>query len=91
MTVDTGCTTHTLTRSGRISKKPDRLEPTEDVFEDDYSEGEYDTEYDNSDEDLCETETVTEDELSDSDEDEHGNLKGFVVDDDDDSDEEYEA
>lgn len=91
MTVNTGSATRILTRSGRISKKPDRLEPTEDVVDDDYSEGEYDTDYDKSDEDLCETETDTEDELSDSEEDENGNLKGFVVDDDDDSDEEYEA
>ena len=85
------------TRSGRVSKQPNRLEPTE-VPEDDYN--------DESDEDFCETdgedicETYDESESADEvDADEHGNLKGFVVDDDEisedesyvESDEEYSA
>ena len=92
MTADVGRSHVTLrTRSGRISKKPVRLEPTEDVCEDDYSDDDYDTDSDNkSDEDLCETETDTEDEISDSEADDNGNLKGFIVDDDN-SDEKYEA
>lgn len=87
------------TRSGRVSKQPVRLEPTE-IPEDDYSDTEA------SDEDFCETdgedicETDDESESEDeSDADEHGNLRGFVVDDDDvsedesyvESDEEYSA
>ena len=81
-----------LTRSGRLSKKPNRLEPTEDVCDDDFSEDEYYTDYNSGDdEDLCETETDTEDECSDSEADENGNLKGFIVDDDEESDEEYQA
>ena len=80
-----------LTRSGRVSKQPNRLEPTEDVCDDDFSEDEYDTDYNSEDDDLCETETDTEDEYSDSEADDNGNLKGFVVDDDEESDEEYQA
>ena len=61
------------------------------MCDDDYSEDEYDTDYNSEDDDLCETETDTEDEYSDSEADENGNLKGFVVDDDEESDEEYQA
>lgn len=69
----------TITRSGRISKRPDRLEPEEPV-EDDYEESEDDADYTDDEEDLCETDDEDED---DSDADENGNLKGFVVDDED--------
>lgn len=67
-----------VTRSGRVSKKPERYEPIEQV-EDDYSDEE-DDDY-SDDEDLCETEDEDEDDA-----DENGNLDGFVV-----SDEEEEA
>tara|TARA_A100001234_G_scaffold221422_1_gene237426 strand:+ start:5708 stop:5986 length:279 start_codon:yes stop_codon:yes gene_type:complete len=87
------------TRSGRVSKQPVRLEPTE-IPEDDYSDdGASDEDFCETDgEDICETDDESESE-DDSDADEHGNLKGFVVDDDDvsedesyvESDEEYSA
>jgi hypothetical protein len=65
------------TRSGRISKPPERYSPVEDVT-DDYAEDEYDElELDSESE---EEEEETEDE-SDSDEDENGNLKDFIVED----------
>ena len=68
------------TRSGRLSKVPERLELFEEI------EADYDTDVDllqTDDEDIC-----SEDEESecDSDEDENGNLKGFVVDDEEDED-----
>tara|TARA_B100002019_G_C21267575_1_gene600235 strand:+ start:2686 stop:2964 length:279 start_codon:yes stop_codon:yes gene_type:complete len=87
------------TRSGRVSKQPVRLEPTE-IPEDDYSDdGASDEDFCETDgEDICETDDESESE-DDSDADEQGNLKGFVVDDDDvsedesyvESDEEYSA
>ena len=80
---------HVATRSGRVSKQPKRLEPTENVCNDDYSDDEYDTDYNSGEEeDLCETDT--EDDGSDSEADENGNLKGFI-DDDEESVEEYQA
>jgi hypothetical protein len=69
-----------VTRSGRVSKKPERYEPIEQV-EDDYSDEE-DEDY-SDEEDLCETE-------DEDDADENGNLDGFVVSDED-EDEEEEA
>ena len=79
------------TRSGRISKKPQRLELKEDV-EDDFREDEYNSDVDllqSDDEDFCtddeeddEEEEEEDDDLSDG--DENGNLKGFVVEDEDD-------
>jgi hypothetical protein len=75
------------TRSGRISKKPQRLELKEDV-EDDFREDEYNSDVDllqSDDEDFCtddEDEEEEDDDLSDG--DENGNLKGFVVEDEDD-------
>lgn len=71
-----------ITRSGRISKKPERLDPEEDV-EDDYSDEDYEEE---EEEDLCETDDEDEDDEDEEDAedaDENGNLKGFVVDDED--------
>ena len=77
------------TRSGRLSKAPERLELFEEV-EDDYKEDEYDTDVDllqtDDEDDIC-TDEESDSEY-DSEEDENGNLKGFVVDDDDD-DEDY--
>jgi hypothetical protein len=80
------------TRSGRISRAPQRLELKEEV-EDDYKEDEYNSDVDllqSDDEDFCTDDEEDDDSDSeyDSDGDEHGNLKGFVVDDDND-DEEY--
>ena len=79
------------TRSGRISKKPQRLELKEDV-EDDFREDEYNSDVDllqSDDEDFCtddeeddEDEEEEDDDLSDG--DENGNLKGYVVEDEDD-------
>lgn len=76
--------TSTITRSGRISKKPERLDPEEDV-EDDYSDDE-DDDYSEDEEDLCETEDEDEDSDDEEDADDNGNLKDFVV-----SDEEEDA
>jgi len=68
--------TGTRTRSGRVSKPPERYEPIEQV-EDDYDADDYDTEDpDDVSEDI---ETDTEDEEDESDADEDGNLDGFVV------------
>lgn len=68
-----------VTRSGRVSMKPDRYEPIEQV-EDDYSDEEDDEDY-SDEEDLCETD-------DEDDADENGNLDGFVVSDDEDEEEE---
>ena len=77
----------TRTRSGRISKVPDRLDPLEDLPEDDYSDDDYETESDpGSDDDIDLLQTDDEDDFEDDDEDmdENGNLKGFVVSDNED-------
>ena len=77
------------TRSGRLSKVPERLELFEEI-EDDFKDDEYDTDVDllqSDDEDICSDDEESE---CDSDEDENGNLKGFVVDDEDDDDDEDE-
>lgn len=74
------------TRSGRIIKKPDRYEPVEQVT-DDFSDSAYDSEF--SDDSDCES-IVTESTMLSDDEDENGNLKGFVVDSDEESDPEEE-
>lgn len=74
----------TRTRSGRLSKVPERLDPLEDLPEDDFSDDDYETESEiESDIDLLQTddEDDFEDDEDDSDMDENGNLKGFVVDD----------
>ena len=79
-----------VTRSGRVSKPPERYEPVEEVT-DDYDEGEYDgDESDSEEEDYSEDESEDESlEDEDSDADEHGNLKDFI--DYEDSDEEEAA
>ena len=66
------------TRSGRISKQPERLEILEEV-EDDFT----DNEDEDFDEDDYESESESESEFDDEDADENGNLAGFVIDDDD--------
>jgi hypothetical protein len=82
---------NTRTRSGRVSKAPERLELFEEV-EDDFKDDEYDSDEDllqTGDEDFCTDDEDNDDEYeTDPDEDENGNLKGFVVDDTD-EDEEY--
>jgi hypothetical protein len=67
----------TRTRSGRVSKPPERYEPVEQV-EDDYGPEDYDS--DESDivtDDSFDEDEDEEDEEDDADED--GNLDGFVV------------
>ena len=80
----------TRTRSGRVSKVPERLDPVEDLPEDDFDDDDYQTESDiDSEEDIDLMETDDEDDFIDGDDDdmdENGNLKGFVV-----YDEEYDG
>ena len=71
-----------VSRSGRVIKAPVLYEPVEKP-EDDFKEDEYDEDADADGSDLDEEEE-DEDEDEDEDADEHGNLKGFVVDDDED-------
>lgn len=66
------------TRSGRTVKKPVLYEPQERP-EDDYAPDEYDSDDDSEATDLEEEEEDEEEEDDDEDADEHGNLKGFVV------------
>jgi hypothetical protein len=76
--------TVTTTRSGRVIKKPVFYEP-EEICEDDYSdEDEDDEDVDIIDDSECESEEYDDDE----DADENGNLKGFVVDEESEEDEE---
>ncbi len=74
------------TRSGRLVKKPQLYTP-EEIPVDDYTDYEYDTQEefsgDESD-DYCETDSE-EEEDDPEDMDENGNLKGFVVDSDEES------
>ena len=65
------------TRSGRTVKKPVLYEPQERP-EDDYAPDEYDSDDDSEATDL-EGSDDDEEEEDDEDADEHGNLKGFVV------------
>ena len=82
----------TRTRSGRVSKVPERLDPVEDLPEDDFDDDDYQTESDiDSEEDIDLMETDDEDDFIDGDDDdmdENGNLKGFVVYDEEDDGEE---
>lgn len=68
----------TRTRSGRVVKKPERYTPIE-VCEDDYASDEYDT--DESSDVSSDVSVDPEDISSESDADEYGNLKDFIVDD----------
>lgn len=77
-----------ISRTGRIIKKPEMYIPNEKV-EDDYGDDEYDTEDDGSDIETDE-EYYSEDESEyndDEDTDENGNLKDFIVEDEDEDDE----
>jgi len=67
----------TRTRSGRVSKPPERYEPVEQV-EDDYGPEDYDSD----ESDIVTDDSFDEDEDEEDDEDdadEDGNLDGFVV------------
>ena len=81
------------TRSGRQIKKPDFYEPEDTELIDDYSNEDHDSEI-GSDIDTDE-ECYSEDDESDvcesDDEDMNGNLKGFVVDDEEESESEEEC
>jgi hypothetical protein len=71
----------TRTRSGRVSKVPERLDPLEDLPEDDFSDNDYETESEvESEIDLLQTDNEDDFEDDDSDVDENGNLEGFIVD-----------
>ena len=71
------------TRSGRVSKPPERLEIFEEV-EDDYTDDD-DSDFDEDDYDSeSESESESDDE---EDADENGNLAGFIVDDEDEDEE----
>jgi len=63
-------------RSGRIIKKPDLYEPTERP-DDDFAEDEYDEDDNEDDEEDEEDEDDEDDDNEDA--DDNGNLKGFVV------------
>jgi len=69
-------------RSGRITKKPERYEPIEQVTDDFDDDGEYSSDSDDSSSECDSVVTGSTTYISDSDGDEHGNLKGFVVDSD---------
>jgi hypothetical protein len=80
----------TRTRFGRVVKKPTLYVPVETVLDDDYATDEHD---DTDSESLIDTEDeYKSDDESDDDEDadENGNLKDFVVDDDEASESESE-
>lgn len=64
------------TRSGRVSKAPERYEPVEQV-EDDYGPEDYDS--NEPSEGSSGIETGSDEEDDESDADEYGNLDGFVV------------
>jgi len=72
-----------VSRSGRVIKAPVLYEPVEKP-EDDFKEDEYDEDADADGSELDEEEEEDEDEDEDEDADEYGNLKGFVVEDDED-------
>lgn len=76
-----------VTRRGRAVRPPVRYEP-EEVCEDDYSDGEYESDSDASECSTIASDGEEEEEFTDSDEDEAGNLKGFVVDSDSESEDE---
>lgn len=80
-----------IRRSNRTVKKVVLFVPTETTVEDDYCTDEYDTELDSNimTDEECKS---SSDESGDEECDENGNLKDFIVDDDDvtDSDEECE-
>jgi len=76
----------TRTRSGRVSKAPERLEIIEDV-EDDYTDDDDDYLEDDSDFESESDEESDGEGEDDEEADENGNLRGFIVDDESDTEE----
>lgn len=76
-----------FTRSGRLVKKPVEFVPTESVLDDDYCTDDYDSEITSEidTDDECYSDESEEEYDDDDDADENGNLKDFVVDDDEES------
>jgi len=74
-----------FTRSGRAIKKPVVFVPTETVLDDDYCTDDYDTEIGSEIDTDEECYSDESEEDYDDDADENGNLKDFVVDDDEES------
>jgi len=74
-----------ITRSGRKIKKPELFQPTEEDLVDDYGSDEHDSDFDSNidTDEECYSDESEEDD--DSDADENGNLKGFIVDDESES------
>jgi len=72
-------------RSGRKTKKPELFKPTENDLVDDFSPDDHDTDFDSDidTEEECYSDESDSDDDSDADED--GNLKGFIVDDESES------
>ena len=79
----------TVTRSGRMIKKPDLYQPAEEVLEDDYADDEHDSDMGSDIDTEDEYNSEDDDDYDeDDDADENGNLKDFVVDDESESEEE---
>jgi hypothetical protein len=74
-----------ITRSGRKIKKPELFQPTEEDLVDDYGSDEHDSDFDSNIDTEEECYSDESDEDDDSDADENGNLKGFIVDDESES------
>lgn len=74
-----------FTRSGRKIKKPEVFVPTEEDLVDDYASDEHDTDFDSDLDTEDEEEYSTDEDEDDEDADENGNLKDFIVDDDEES------
>ena len=80
-----------VTRRGRVVRQPVRYEPDE-VCGDDYNDTDYESESDAPDcVSIATSDEEDSDEYTDSDEDEAGNLKGFVVDSDSESESESDC
>jgi hypothetical protein len=75
----------TTTRSGRAVKKPERYEPVE-VPTDDYDQGDDESVVSSESESESYVDESESESESDEDADASGNLKGFVVSDDEDED-----
>lgn len=75
------------TRSGRAVKKPIVFVPAENALDDDYCSEDHDTDIgsDIDTEDECYSDESDDEGERDDDADENGNLKDFIVDDEDES------
>ena len=67
-----------VSRSGRVIKKPEYYVPQEKP-EDDFNADEYDDDSVTDPDEECSSEEEDEDEDDEEDADENGNLKGFIV------------